>query len=253
MQHEEINLLKAENEELRTLHLNIVKTPAFISEEENKICQDASGSEPAAPMGGKANVALHENESNIVYEEMNSVVASVSKELEVIHVDEPLSGINTLTSNEDLITSKTCSNEGSNQNVNLNMGSVAPVIPRVTKQQKLTYAEAVEQHPISHTPSKSGEMKKTHENQNELASVSNNKFIGVERRRNKTKSFFLTGIAESVTEDQVLAYLRKRNMTPTLICIFQSRRKGTCSAKINFSSRDSNCVGGKFLTKVCQV
>ena len=48
--------------------------------------------------------------------------------------------------------------------------------------------------------------------------------IGVERKRNKTTKFFLTGVAESVKECEILSYLKQRNITPTYISIFQSRR-----------------------------
>ena len=58
-------------------------------------------------------------------------------------------------------------------------------------------------------------------------------FIGVERKRNKTKQLFLTGIAENVKEYQIQSYLEDRDVTPTRITIFQSKRKGTISAKVN--------------------
>ena len=61
-------------------------------------------------------------------------------------------------------------------------------------------------------------------------------FIGVERKRNKTKQLFLTGIAENVKENQILCYLVDRDVTPTRITIFKSKRKGTISAKVNIPS-----------------
>ena len=63
-----------------------------------------------------------------------------------------------------------------------------------------------------------------------------NGFIGVERKRNKIKQLFLTGIAENVKENQIQSYLVDRNIIPTRITIFQSRRKGTISAKVNIPS-----------------
>ena len=42
-------------------------------------------------------------------------------------------------------------------------------------------------------------------------------FIGVERKRRKTKKFFLTGLAENVNENQILSYLNKKNIIPTYI------------------------------------
>ena len=44
-------------------------------------------------------------------------------------------------------------------------------------------------------------------------------FKGVERRRNRIKRFFLSGIAASVKEINIRAYLEKRNVKPTHISI----------------------------------
>ena len=49
---------------------------------------------------------------------------------------------------------------------------------------------------------------------------------GVDRRRNKIKHFFLSGNSEDVNENQIMSYLNKRNITPTRISVFKSRRKG---------------------------
>ena len=40
-------------------------------------------------------------------------------------------------------------------------------------------------------------------------------FIGVQRKRNKIKKFFVSGISTSVNEEQITRYLQKRNITPT--------------------------------------
>ena len=61
-------------------------------------------------------------------------------------------------------------------------------------------------------------------------------FIGVERKRNRTKQLFHTGIAENVKEYQIQSYLQDRDVTPTRITLFQSKRKGTISAKVNIPS-----------------
>ena len=60
-------------------------------------------------------------------------------------------------------------------------------------------------------------------------------FVGVERKRNKIKQFFLSGIAKNVKEQHILSFLAKQNIKPTMK-VFRSRRKGTLSAKINLSS-----------------
>ena len=61
-------------------------------------------------------------------------------------------------------------------------------------------------------------------------------FIGVDRRRKRTKKFFISGIHESVKESQILSYLEQRNITPTHISLFRSQRRGTRSAKIHIPS-----------------
>lgn len=61
-------------------------------------------------------------------------------------------------------------------------------------------------------------------------------FIGVKRNRNKTKKFLVTGIDENVKESQILSFLKQRNITPTYISIFKSRRRGTISSKIHVPS-----------------
>ncbi len=67
-------------------------------------------------------------------------------------------------------------------------------------------------------------------------------FIGVERKRRKIKKFFLTGIAENVNENQILSYLNKKNIIPTYISIFPSRRRGVLSSKIHVPLAASSLV-----------
>jgi hypothetical protein len=50
-------------------------------------------------------------------------------------------------------------------------------------------------------------------------------FKGVERKRNRIKRFFLTGIAECVEEKHIRAYLERRNIKPTHISIFKGGDK----------------------------
>ena len=63
-----------------------------------------------------------------------------------------------------------------------------------------------------------------------------NGFIGVKRKRNKIKQPFLTGITENVKENQIQSDLEDRNIIPTRITIFQGRREGKISAKVNIPS-----------------
>ena len=48
----------------------------------------------------------------------------------------------------------------------------------------------------------------------------------------KFKSFFVSGISELVKEKQISSYLSRRNVIPSHISVFPSKRKGTISAKI---------------------
>ena len=58
-------------------------------------------------------------------------------------------------------------------------------------------------------------------------------FVGVIRNRTRTKKYFVSGIAENVNENHILSYLREREIIPTYISIFRSKRRGSFSAKIN--------------------
>ena len=71
---------------------------------------------------------------------------------------------------------------------------------------------------------------------------SDDSFIGVERKRKRNKSFFLSGIDENVKECQIYSYMAERNVAPTKILMFQSRRKGTASAKIIVPSNCSSQI-----------
>ena len=45
-------------------------------------------------------------------------------------------------------------------------------------------------------------------------------FVGVDRRRNRTKRIFLSGIASSDNEKHIQSYLERRNINPTYISVF---------------------------------
>ena len=67
-------------------------------------------------------------------------------------------------------------------------------------------------------------------------------FIGVDRKRRRHKTFFLSGIAENVKESPIYSYLSQRRIIPSVISIFKSKRRGTISAKIHVSSASSSVV-----------
>ena len=100
-----------------------------------------------------------------------------------------------------------------------------------TEGHQVTYANAVASHPALNNskfiakPKKNNKPGHTLQNPqcktNGLSSDPEG-LIGVERKRKKTKKFFVTGIAENVKESQILYYLERRNIIPTHISIFPS-------------------------------
>lgn len=67
---------------------------------------------------------------------------------------------------------------------------------------------------------------------NDNNDISVDRFVGVECWRNRTKQFFLTGIASGVTETHIKSYLERRGINSTYISVFPSKRKGSLSAKV---------------------
>jgi hypothetical protein len=76
----------------------------------------------------------------------------------------------------------------------------------------------------------------------QLGTINDDGFIGVERKRKINKKNFLSGIANGVKENHIYTYLTKRNIVPSSILTFQSKRKGTRSAKICIPSTFAKSV-----------
>ena len=105
-----------------------------------------------------------------------------------------------------------------------------------------TYAEVASHQP---SPTKNSQRMVAPKNKppyHELPANIDDGFKGVQRRRNRIKRFFLSGIAESVKETNIRAYLEKRNVKSIHISICKSRREGTVSAKINIPAGDAKLV-----------
>ena len=103
---------------------------------------------------------------------------------------------------------------------------------RCNSKKKLTYAEVLKSNNAnisSQLISKSSDNPK--ENCDEMLSNTDG-FVGVQRKRKKFKSFFVSGISEHVKEKQISSYLSRRNVIPSHISVFPSKRRGTISAKI---------------------
>ena len=63
----------------------------------------------------------------------------------------------------------------------------------------------------------------------------------------------MSGIAEDVNENHILSYLREREIIPTYICTFRSKRRGSLSA--NQHSKGSMFVSRTigFLAFACKL
>ena len=61
-------------------------------------------------------------------------------------------------------------------------------------------------------------------------------FLGVERKHERVKKVFISGIADDAKPNQVLTYLKQRGVVLTYMSIFSSKRKRTPSAKLNTHS-----------------
>ena len=103
----------------------------------------------------------------------------------------------------------------------------------VASQLVPSAAPEMTKHPV---PNSSGGLTKAVELPANKPVVIDDGFIGVERKRNTIKQLFLSGIAKNVKENQIQSYLEDRDVSPTRITIFQSKRKGTIFAKVNIPS-----------------
>ena len=105
----------------------------------------------------------------------------------------------------------------------------------------LTYAKVVaSKHTLNSANEKENASKPQQKNNtpNNNSEISADGFVGVKRRRNQAKRLFLSGIASSVNEKHIQSYLERRNLNPTYISVFPSKRKGTVSAKVHISCAD---------------
>ena len=105
----------------------------------------------------------------------------------------------------------------------------------------LTYAKVVASKPTLNSANEKENALKPQQKintPNNNSEISADGFVGVKRRRNRTKRLFLSGIASSVNEKHIQSYLERRNINPTYISVFPSKRKGTVSAKVHISCAD---------------
>ena len=80
-----------------------------------------------------------------------------------------------------------------------------------------TYAQVVKSNKnlkSNEEPSTFDKSENTSQNHLPQRGIDADGFIGVDRRRKRTKKFFISGIHESVKKSQILSYLEQRNITP---------------------------------------
>lgn len=143
--------------------------------------------------------------------------------------------------NGSLIVPSVLSDPSENKRLKAKANSNIANTEQAKQDHKTTYANIVSSNGIDisnkHKPNSQKSPRKT-----KKTSSDSDGFIGVERKRRKTRKFFLTGIAENVNENQILSYLNDRNIVPTYISIFPSRRRGTLSSRIHVPSAASSLV-----------
>ena len=115
------------------------------------------------------------------------------------------------------------------------------VVESIAETQQGTYAQAAKSHPKSYTSKSNEQRSDKPESSSSLIqlpqrNVDPDGFTGVNRKRKRTKKYFLSGIHESVNEGQIRSYLEQKKVTPIYISLFRSRRNGTCSAKVHIPS-----------------
>ena len=104
------------------------------------------------------------------------------------------------------------------------------------------YAESPTSEPVNEvtlsrtSTNKVNEHVKVNEHLKKQPLINDDEFKGVDRRWSRMKHFFLTGISDDVHKEQIVSYLKDRNVEPTNISIFNSRQKGAISAKVSVPS-----------------
>jgi hypothetical protein len=189
-----------------------------------------------------------ENGSSSIVAEFQDAVDNVHEEMAVNNAK--------ITTNNHVISSPLITtivdgemNDGSVVDLELPgaISYVLPVVPAKALQQGqqlkpcASYAAAVQSNQQRcQEKTKQQQMEQTTGSNRDTTKPSSNtvEFVGVERNRMKTKAFFLSGINDKVTLKQIHDYLCHRNIIPTLLNVFPSKRKGTISAKLNIKIKD---------------
>ena len=167
----------------------------------------------------------------------SKVVENCVNKLNDLHMITPLDSLeNTLTDSNDSINflrensvtsdqvrASSLENDKENE---INDSSIT--INKQSECDRLTYAKVAASKPaLNSTDENTLKPQQKNNPTNENSEISADGFVGVERRRNRTKRIFLSGIASSVNKKHIQSYLERRNINPTYISVFPSKRKGT--------------------------
>ena len=194
------------------------------------IC-DGNKATDDSPIG--SNEFTNFNVSN-ASEPVNYITGSEHGNQEAIHSASEAINVSSLAPNEQTDLSETERLKSNNKVLNVEQTP--------TQGYMLTYADIVSScETVTSNKHKSISQKSSCKTKE--MSCDPDGFIGVERKRRKTKKFFF-GIAENVNENQILSYFNKKNIIPTYIyiSIFPSRRRGVLSSKIHVPSAASSQV-----------
>jgi hypothetical protein len=256
-QDREIALLKEENKKLDKLYQkqDLIQDTECLQNSEclpKMTNREEPSSSVTSVNGASTNKAWSpnrlENGSSSIVAEFQDAVDNVHEEMAVNHAK--------IATNNDVISSPLITtivdgemNDGSVVDLELPgaISYVLPVVPAKALQQGqqlkpcASYAAAVQSNQQRcQEKTKQQQMEQTTGSNRDTTKPSGNtvEFVGVERNRMKTKAFFLSGINDKVTPKQIHDYLCHRNIIPTLLNVFPSKRKGTISAKLNIKIKD---------------
>ena len=220
----------ANGEAIRSLLDSILHITSVISE-----FQDFIGKNKTSLTEGTSIRSINHNEER---ENVNQVIAQdcIETDSNDTLVSEQLK--NSVGNNEAEFISQLDESKEAQSNMTdetLTDKDVGCVVP-----SRKSYAQAVKMHP---KPCKPEENPNMFDNPEDISlsdlsqrNTDGDGFIGVDRRRKRVKKLFLSGIHESVQENQILSYLEQRNIILTHIALFRSQRRGTRSAKIHIPS-----------------
>lgn len=245
---EDIENLKTEqminNETVRSLAESVDRLASIVAEIQTKVESEAED-----PCGKCKNDFLLEKHVGIKYSQTpissdNAIVLEQSEELSD-NKSEYISNsdANDLEINNDNHHNAIIYESVNDKEYNITKTTYAALVKsQLVKESLAKYVSESSLEPtLEFLPSVNND-NEDHQQSLQLSTIKDDGFTGVERKRKRNKKFFLSGIANGVKENHIYTYLTKRNIVPNSILTFQSRRKGTMSAKICIPSTFTKSV-----------